>query len=236
MDLGICNPATVAFPDDAVVYPGNRLREDKHYFTDDEYQTEGGNGPSQRAEWAREKLAHRKTHFLHALAKDIIERCVSHNVGTLVIGDHSGVDESDWGHHGNKRLDNWAYKRTMNLLDYKSRERGIEVEQRDERGTSSQCSVCGFENDDSRIERGSWKCGWCGLVVHGDVDGADNSRQETLPVTPPLGAVDSGNGCVAQPRIIQFDRTRGFQPRESVSDVKPSYPNPAVAVPWDSPA
>ena len=162
VDLGICNPATVAFPEDAVVYPGNRLREDKHYFTGDEYQTEGGNGPSQRVEWAREKLARRKTHFLHALAKDIIERCVSHNVGTLVLGDPSGVDESDWGRHGNKRLDNWASKQTMNLLDYKSRERGIEVEQRDERGTSSQCSVCGSEDDDSRIERGLWKCGRCG--------------------------------------------------------------------------
>jgi hypothetical protein len=40
---------------------------------------------------------------------------------------------------------------------------------------------------------------------------ADNIRQKTLPVTPPLG--DSGNGCLAQPRVIQFSRTRGFQPR-----------------------
>jgi len=30
VDLGICNPAAVALPDDALLYPGNRLREDKH--------------------------------------------------------------------------------------------------------------------------------------------------------------------------------------------------------------
>ena len=212
VDLGICNPAAVAFPDDALLYPGNTLREDKHYFQQEEYQTEGEHGPSNKAEWAREKLSRRKDHFLHALSKDIIERCVEHDVGTLVVGDPSGVDEDDWGRHGNKRVDNWAYKRLMNLIDYKARERGIEVEMPDERGTSSKCSVCGHEDGDSRVERGLWKCDRCGVVAHGDVNGADNIRQETLTVTPPLG--DSGNGCLAQPRVIQFSRTRGFQPRE----------------------
>ncbi len=213
VDLGICNPAAVAFPDDALLYPGNTLREDKHYFQQEEYQTEGDHGPSQTAQWAREKLSRRKDHFLHALSKDIVDRCVEHNVGTLVVGDPSGVDEDDWGRHGNKRLDNWAYKRLMNLLDYKARERGIEVEMPDERGTSSACSVCGHEDDDSRVERGLWKCDRCGVVAHGDVNGADNIRQKTLPVTPPLGDGDSGNGCLAQPGVIQFSRTRGFQPR-----------------------
>jgi len=36
----------------------------------------------------------------------------------------------------------------MHLLDYKARERGIEVEMPAERGTSSRCSVCGYEDDD----------------------------------------------------------------------------------------
>ena len=213
IDLGICNPAAVAFPDDALLYPGNTLREDKYYFQQEEYQTEGEHGPSMKATWAREKLAKRKDHFLHALSKDIVERCVNHDVGTLVVGNPSGVGEKDWGRHGNKRLDNWAYKRLMNLLDYKARERGIEVEMPDERGTSSRCSVCGHTDGDSRVERGLWKCGRCGVVAHGDVNGADNIRQETLPVTPPLG--DSGNGCLAQPRVIQFSRTHGFQPRDT---------------------
>jgi putative transposase len=216
VDLGICNPAAVAFPNDALLYPGNTLREDKHYFQREEYQTKGPHGPSEKAQWAREKLAKRKEHFLHALSKDIVERCVEHDVGTLVVGDPSGVDDDDWGRHGNKRLDNWAYKRLMNLIDYKARERGIEVEMPDERGTSSSCSVCGHENRDSRVERGLWKCDRCGVVAHGDVNGADNIRQKTLPVTPPLGSADSGTGCLAQPCVIQFSRTRGFQPRAPV--------------------
>jgi len=213
VDLGICNPAAVALPDDALLYPGNRLREDKHYFQQAEYQTEGPHGPSQTAQWAHDKLAKRKDHFLHALSKDIVERCADHDVGTLVAGDPSGVDKDNWGRHGNKRLDNWAYKRLLNLIDYRARERGIEVEQRDERGTSSSCSVCSHEDGDSRVERGLWKCDRCGVVAHGDVNGADNIRQRSLTVTPPLGQVDSGTGCLAQPRVIHFSRTRGFQPR-----------------------
>ncbi len=133
VDLGICNPAAVAFPNDSLFYPGNRLREDKHYSQREEYQTEGNHGPSHKAQWAREKLSRRKDHFLHVLSKDIVERCVEHDVGTLVVGDPSGVDESDWGRHGNKCLDNWAHKRVMNLIDHKARERGIEVEMPDSR-------------------------------------------------------------------------------------------------------
>jgi putative transposase len=56
-----------------------------------------------------------------------------------------------------------------------------------------------------------WKCRRCGTVAHGDINGADNIRQETLSVTPPVG--DSDNGCLAQPGVIHFSRSRGFQPR-----------------------
>ncbi len=60
VDLGICTPAAVAFPDDALLYPGDTLREDKQYFQREEYQTEEPHGPSQTAQWARKKLSRRK--------------------------------------------------------------------------------------------------------------------------------------------------------------------------------
>ncbi|ERG88880.1 MAG: transposase [halophilic archaeon J07HX5] len=99
----------------------------------------------------------------------------------------------------------------MNLIDYKTRERGIEVKMPNERGTSSSCSVCGHEDEDSRVKRGLWKCDRYDVVAHGDINGADNTKHKTLSVTPPLG--DSDNGCLARPRVIQFSRTRGLQPR-----------------------
>ncbi len=59
IDLGIKNIATVAFPDEYVLYPGNSLKEDRHYFTRAEYDTEGENGPSEKSMWARRKLTDR---------------------------------------------------------------------------------------------------------------------------------------------------------------------------------
>jgi putative transposase len=55
VDLGICNTAAISVGDETLLYPGNALKEDAHYFRREEYDTEGENGPSTRAEWARQK-------------------------------------------------------------------------------------------------------------------------------------------------------------------------------------
>jgi transposase len=97
IDLGITNIATVAFPDEYVLYPGNSLKEDKHYFTRTEYDTEGENGPSEQSMWARRKLAARETHFYHTLTDTIITERVERGVGTLAVSWPEDVRESDWG-------------------------------------------------------------------------------------------------------------------------------------------
>ena len=204
VDLGICVTAAVAYPDEAVLYKGNTLKEDKHYFTRQEYETEGSNGPSNRAEWAREKLSKRTTDFRHKLSHEIAEQCVARDVGTVVIGDPSGVETDEWGRHGNKMLHNWGFSTLADMIEYKCLDRGIEVERPDERGTSSNCSNCGHDNSSDRVERGLWKCSSCSTVIHGDVNGADNLRQKALTMTPPLAqrlSEDSGNGSVALPTV-----------------------------------
>jgi putative transposase len=227
IDLGICVPAAVAYPDEAAIYPGNTLRQDRHYFSREEYQTDGSNGPSNRAQQARETLARRTTDFRHKLSHEIAETCVEKNVGTVIIGDPSGVEESDWGRHGNKMLHNWGFRKLSDLIEYKCRERGIEAERQDERGTSSKCSRCGHEDDECRVERGLWKCSSCGTVIHGDINGADNIRQKAISAIPPLAETVDSNGCVAQPVVYLFDRTRGFQPRYSVGSCKLEASNSA---------
>ncbi|AFK21370.1 putative IS1341-type transposase [Haloferax mediterranei ATCC 33500] len=45
IDLGIRNYLAIAYDDgDAELYPGNVLKQNKHYFTRDGYDTEGENG------------------------------------------------------------------------------------------------------------------------------------------------------------------------------------------------
>ena len=212
IDLGIKSIATVAFPDEYVLYPGNSLKQDKHYFKREEYDTEGENGPSERSAWARRKLTERETHFYHTLSKAIINECVERGVGTLAVSWPEDVRDSDWGKAGNKKLHTWAFDRIYQYLAYKGEERGVEVLKENEWNTSKTCSNCGDTTDSNRVERGLYVCSSCGLVGNADCNGAENMRQK---ITPSPHGEDRSNGCVAQPSVHLFDRESGtFQKRE----------------------
>jgi putative transposase len=146
-----------------------------------------------------------------------------------LIGDPSGVEEDDWGRHGNKQLHNWGFSTLADMIEYKCLEYGIQVERPDERGTSSKCSNCEHEKKSDRVQRGLWKCSSCGIVMHADINGADNIRQKAITATSPLArklAGDSGNGGVALPSVYHFDHTRGFLPRDCEVDCKTETSNP----------
>jgi len=80
VDPGVSNIAAVAFPDEYVLYLGNTIKQDNHYFQQREYDTEGENDPSQQAQRLRQKRARRDTHFYHTLTKTVIEECVERGV------------------------------------------------------------------------------------------------------------------------------------------------------------
>jgi putative transposase len=221
IDLGIKNYLTIAYDDgDAELYPGNVLKQDKHYFTRDEYDTEGEDGPSKRALRARQKLSRRKDHFLHALAKHVVERCIDHEVGRIAIGDLGKIredengDSRNWGKHGNKKLHGWEFNRFTILLEYKAEEHGILVDRTSERDTSKTCSCCGRKRDANRVERGLYVCESCGAAMNADVNGAVNIRRK-ITQNPPTG--DMSNGRLARPVVHLFNQTSGrFAPSEQV--------------------
>lgn len=119
VDLGICNTAAVSVGEETLLYPGNALKEDAHYFRQVEYDTKGENGPSNHAEWARDKKSRRQDHFLHALSKDIVEQCADRAVGTIAVGHPKNIrGDEDWGRHGNKRLHDWAFETILSHIEY----------------------------------------------------------------------------------------------------------------------
>ncbi len=225
IDLGISNYLAIDYEDGfSELYPGNTLKEDKHYSTHEEYQTEGENGPSKRARKARQKLSRGKDHFLHTLSKHIVERCVEEGVEKRTVGDLSGIrededgDSRNRGASGNKKLHGWEFSRFTNLLEYKTREHGILVDRVDEENTSKTCSCCGQIRDSNRVERGLYDCESCETTMNADVNGAVNIRRR-ITQSPPTG--DMSNGWLAQPGVFLFDRESGwFTPRER-GDCKP---------------
>jgi putative transposase len=216
IDLGICNFAAVAVGDQALLYPGGALKEDDYYFQKERAKCDDGD--SHKAQRLDRKRRGRRDHFLHAVSKDVVAECAARHVGTIAVGDLSGIREgTDWGDHGNLDLHGWAFDRFISMLEYKAAERGISVERVDECDTSKSCTSCGTTDDSQRVERGLYVCEACGLVANADVNGAENIRQKVLPNLTCDGG-DRDNGWMAQPAVRLFDKSTGrVRPQEQVS-------------------
>ena len=222
IDLGITNFAALAYEDGhSELYPLNCLKQDDYYFSKRLAQCDDSN--SKQATRLNHKKSERRSHYFHTLSKHIVQRCAEEGVGTIVIGDLSGIREDDedtesknWGSHGNLDLHSWAFDRFTELLNYKAEMEGITVEQVSERDTSKSCSCCGRKRDENRIERGLYVCDECGTTANADVSGAENIRQKVSPSSPNL-SVNRSNGWLAQPSTFLFDKETGaFAPQEQV--------------------
>ena len=220
IDLGICNLAAVSFGDEGVLYPGGALKEDEYWFQKERAKCD--DSASVKADRLNRKRTERRSHFLHAVSKDIVVECAERGVGTIVVGDLSGIrDGEDWGDSGNLDLHGWAFDRFTQMLEYKAGEQGIDVEQVDERSTSKTCSVCGTKNGNQRVERGLYVCEPCGTVANAEINGAENIREKVLPSLACDGG-DRDNGWMAQPAVRLFDKSTGrVRPQEQVVDREP---------------
>ncbi len=226
IDLGISNIAAVTFGDEGVLYPGGALKEDEYWFQ--KRRANCDDAASKEATRLDRKRTERRSHFLHALSKDIVAECVERGVGTIVVGDLGGIrggedgGAKNWGRRGNLSLHGWAFDRFTSMLEYKAEEQGLGVERVDERGTSKTCSVCGTEDGSQRVERGLYVCESCKTVANADINGSENIRRKVLPNLATDGGRDRDNGWMAQPAVRLLDRSEGrFAPREQVVDGKP---------------
>jgi len=223
VDLGINNFAALAYEDGhSELYPLNCLKQDDYYFSKRIARCDDSN--SEQATQLNQKKSARRTHYFHTLSKHIVQRCVEEGVGTIVVGDLSGIREDDdtdesknWGKHGNLDLHSWAFDRFTDLLEYKAEMEGITVEEVAEEDTSKSCSCCGRKRDANRVERGLYVCADCGTVANADVNGAENIRQKASPSSPTL-SVNRSNGWLTQPSTLLFDTETGaFAPQKQVT-------------------
>lgn len=110
IDFGINNFAALAYEDGhAELYPLNCLKQDDYYLS--KHIAQCDDSASEQASRLHNKKSGRRTHYFHTLSKHTVQRCVEKNVGTIVVGDLSGIREDDesgevknWGPHGNLDL------------------------------------------------------------------------------------------------------------------------------------
>ena len=231
IDLGISNFAAVAYStEDAGLYPGNRLKQDGYYFPKEIATCDDSSG--ERATRLHRKWSERRTHFFHALATQIVQRCVEKGVGRINVGDLEGVRENEageaknWGKHGNLELHGWACDRFTRILEYKAKAEGIDLKEVSEEDTSKRCCICGRVDESQRVERGLYVCEECDAACNADVNGAENIRlniteeESNSESAPSLGG-DRSTGWLAQPGVHLYDLSCGFQPQAEVVDSKP---------------
>lgn len=109
-----------------------------------------------------------RNHAQDALARDLVERFSEANIGTVYVGNLSGVLSAHWSCRVNEKTHNfWAYRRFIDRLECVCEEFGIAVVEISEAWTSQECPTCGSREQTVRHED-TLTCP-CGFEGHADL-------------------------------------------------------------------
>ncbi|MYC77609.1 IS200/IS605 family element transposase accessory protein TnpB [Candidatus Poribacteria bacterium] len=114
-----------------------------------------------RRKWKRiTKIDNQIKDALHKHTTKFVKYCRTKGIGTIVIGDLTGIRENiNYGNRANQRLHQWAFGKITSLITYKSKVLGIKVVQIDESYTSQTCPSCGNRKKPNNREY-ACKCGF----------------------------------------------------------------------------
>jgi putative transposase len=123
------------------------------------------------------KIRNQIKDLLHKQSTRLIKTLHERRVGTVVVGDLTGIRERiDYGSKTNQRLHQWAYGEFVHMITYKARLHGMTVKRVGEAYTSQTCPSCGSRHQPHGRE---YVCS-CGFEGHRDLVGAANIRQKYL--------------------------------------------------------
>lgn len=118
------------------------------------------------------KIANFRDTMNHKYSKYIIDIAIKHNCGIIQIENLEGYSKDKEGF-----LKSWPYYDLQNKIQYKAKEKGIEVIKINPKYTSKRCSKCGCihnENRDCKNNQSKFKCVVCGYEENADINSAKN--------------------------------------------------------------
>jgi IS605 OrfB family transposase len=188
VDLGIIHPYAVVAEDAGLLVSGRAIRAESYLHLKDQQARRAKAAtraprPGQRGSrrWRRHRARvrrlearhRRRVHDAHhQAAKQVIAFAVRRRIGTLLVGDPTGIADRDAGRVQNWRLRQWRRTHLVQALRDKAEQAGIVVRLVDERGTSSTCPAC-RQRVPKPTGRGL-RCPHCKFVGHRDLVGAAN--------------------------------------------------------------
>jgi IS605 OrfB family transposase len=188
VDLGIIHLYAVTTQDVGLLVSGRAVRAESYLHLHDQQARQArsaGRAPRRgqrgsrrwrrhRARLRRVEARHRRRvhQAHHQAAKLVVAFAVAHKVGTLVVGDPTGITGREVGRVQNWRLRQWRRTHLVGALRDKAEQAGMVVRLVDERGTSSTCPACRRRAPKPNGRR--FACPDCGFHGHRDLVGAAN--------------------------------------------------------------
>ena len=169
--------------------------------------------------WKKLKRAkHRTLYNLKNLIRDVrhkitsrfVSTCKSKKVETIVIGDIKHIRQSmDYSKKVNQKLHQWAFGKITDMITYKAKAVGLEVDTESEHYTSQTCPSCGHRK---KPKQRTYQCGQCDWRGHRDVVGASNilTKYQGWLFNPVVGAVVSPAGIRYHPDLCRLDKWSPF--------------------------
>lgn len=119
----------------------------------------------------RGKIENFKNNVNHKYSKFIVDFAVKNNCGVIQMEDLTKIAD---GEKKSTFLGKWTYYDLQSKIEYKAKEKGIEVRKVDPRYTSQKCSKCGHTEEENRVDRDTFLCKSCGFRAHADYNAAKN--------------------------------------------------------------
>lgn len=195
LDLGICNMvASIDTTGHEEIVDGGQILAHKRYADKKNGELSRRLPKDQRSSRAiariEQKCARQVRHKLHLITNRIVDQAEEKNA-CVVIGDLNGIRKNkrrkktknkETGKNQKKRtlrkqqaqgLNNWNYYTFTSFLEYKCKQKGIQLFKVSERNTSRKCPRCGLVKKSNRKSRGWYACK-CGYRDNADITGCKN--------------------------------------------------------------
>jgi len=125
--------------------------------------------------------------FFHKVSRFVVDWCVEHEIGTIVIGNNDNwKQEVEMGKRNNQTFVQIPFTSLINQMGYKAEEKGIEVKEQEESHTSK-CSFLDNEPIEHREEymgrrksRGLFRSAR-GIIINADVNAGYNIIRKAVP-------------------------------------------------------
>jgi len=206
VDLGVKCPIVVEVEGQTWGYKANSMLADWWYLSKQiaECQEELAKIGKKSSKRMRQLYRKRKRRFrdrINKIVADFVKRCWEEGVSEIVCGDLREIrDNAKFGRKSNAMIHNfWSVGYQYQRIREKAEEYGIRTRREDERGSSSECPICGSKRI---VKRGRlFKCMDCKIEAHRDAVGSVNiglAQGEVLAA----GVI---NRAVARPSLISIE-------------------------------